>query len=703
MNSLENFIGLPLGYLMNFCYNIVNNYGIAIILFTIFTKIILMPVSIWVQKNSVKIVRLTPELNHIKVKYFGDKDLIAEKTSELYKKEKYNPFASIIPLLIQLILLMGLVNVIYNPLTHLHHVSQELNMSLIELTGQLTGEDMTSSSIQMTVVDTIKNQEYYTDFLNLQNIYPELSTLLPQIRNTKMTLMGQSLGLIPVSALGMTLLMPVMAAMAAWILCIGQNRLNPLQAEQGKWNQIGMTLFSVGISLFLGAFVPLGVGFYWICSNLFTLVQQIILNIIINPRKYIDYEELAKSKEELVQLENLGRKRGKRSSSEITREKKDYKRFFTVANKHLVVYSEGNGYWKYFKDIVEYLLEHSNIKIHYITNDPDDNIFKLAETNKQIRPYYIGEKRLITLMMKMDADIVLMTTPDLDNYHIKRSYLKKDIEYIFTNHGIGSDNLALRTHALDAFDTVFCVGPHIVEEERALEKLYGLRAKNLIETGYCLMDEMDREYAKMPIVQNEIKTILVAPSWQKDNLMDLCLDELINGLADVGYRIIIRPHPQYVRIYHNKLERILEKYRDKFNDNFIIETDFSSNMSVYNADLLITDWSNIGYEFSFTTYKPTLYINTPMKVMNPEWQKIDVIPIDIRIREQLGATLDLDKLSNIRETVIRLIENTAEYHDIIARLKEESFFNLGHSAEVSGKYIIDQLVKKQKANTKNEE
>lgn len=699
MEFLENLCSIPLGYLMYFCYNIVKNYGVAIVLFTLLTKVILWPLSVWVQKNSVKIVRITPEMNRIKAKFFGDKDAIAEKTSELYKREGYNPFASTIPMLIQIVLLMGLVQVIYNPLTHLFHVDPAVSNEMVSLTCELTGADIEASSIQMSVVDAVKNPEYYDAFMSLQSKFPEtdFGTLLPRIQDTNMSLFGMSLGLVPSIALGMTLLMPLAAAIAAWILCIGQNKLNPLQAEQSNWNKIGMTLFSVGVSLVLGAFVPLGVGLYWIWSNLFSLAQQILLNKVIDPKKYIDYEELEKSRQELAGLEQLGKDKSKSPDRKANakREKADYKRFFSVANKHLVIYSEGSGYYKYFKNIIEYILEHSNVVIHYVTNDPKDMIFEKAKEIPQIKAYYIGEKRAITLMLKMDADIVLMTVPDLDNYYLKRSYVKKDIEYIYTNHGISSDNMALRTHALDHFDTIFCVGPHIVAEQRALEKLYGLPAKNLVETGYCLIDDMDENYAKMEKTENEVKTILVAPSWQTDNLMDSCLDELIDGIVGKGYRVIVRPHPQYVRIYPAKMQRILEKYKDRMNDNFIIETDFSSNVTVYSADILITDWSNIGYEFSFTTHKPVLYINTPMKVMNPEWQKIDVEPFDIAVREQLGAALDMDELSTVGDVLDRLIQNTPAYHDTIAEFKKKSFYCLGHSGEVSGRYILNALKEKQ--------
>lgn len=701
MSYIINAFSTLLGYLMYVCFFALKNYGAAIVLFTLLTKAVLWPLSEWVQKNSVKIVRITPELNHIKANYFGDKDTIAEKSSELYKREGYNPFASLIPLLMQLVLLMGLVQVIYNPLTHLYHLDDSLSSRMIDLTCELTDADRESSSIQMSVVDAVQNPSYFTEFQRLQPEFADvdMDRLLDSIRDADMELLGISMGTVPSEARGLTLLMPFAAAIAALILCIGQNKLNPLQAEQGKLNQVGMTLLSVGISLGLGAFVPLGVGFYWIWSNLFSLAQQVILNKMIDPKKYIDYEELEKSKEELAGLEELGKSgRGGRfrHNPYAKKEKSDYKRFFSIANKHFVVYSEGSGYYKYYKNIIEYVLEHSNVAVHYITNDPEDQIFEMVEKNPQIKPYYIGEKRFITLMMKMDADIVMMTTPDLENYYMKRSYVKKDIEYIYTNHGIGSDNLLLRTHALDHFDTIFAIGPNIVEEQRALEKTYDLPAKNLIETGYCLLDDMTDAYNRMEKRENDVKTILIAPSWQKDNLLDYCLDDLLSGITGRGYRVIVRPHPQYVRVYPAKMNRILEKYKGKTDQDFMIETDFSSNVTVYSADLVITDWSGIGYEFSFTTRKPTLFINTPMKVMNPEWQKIEVPPIDFALREQIGVSLDVENLANAGETVDTLIRDTPLYYDKIGRLKNETFYHPGRSGEVSGQYILDRLQEKQK-------
>lgn len=260
-----HWLGIPLGYIMYFCYHAVGSYALAILLFTLVTKVILLPVAIWVQNNGIKIVRLTPELNHIKANFLGDKDRIAEETQKLYKREKYNAFANLIPTFIQLILLIGLIQVIYHPLNNIFHMSDSLAAALVQLTGQLTGCDVDAGSVQLTVVQAMQSGQFNDAFLGISGM---TQGLMDQVNALDLRLLGLNLGDVPATAGGITLLVPIAAGLAAFALCLSQNRMNPLQAEQGMAGQLGTTLLSVGIALFLGFFVPAGVGLYWIFSNL---------------------------------------------------------------------------------------------------------------------------------------------------------------------------------------------------------------------------------------------------------------------------------------------------------------------------------------------------------------------------------------------------------------------------------------------------
>ena len=615
-----------LGYVMNFCYNLLHDYGMAIILFTLISKIVLLPVSIWVQKNSIKMVKMQPDINRILIKHYGDKDEIAEEQSKLYKKEKYNPMASLIPLAIQIILLLGVVAVIKDGIN-----AGAANM-------KFCGYDLT----------WITTKQW-----------------------------------------GISIITPIIAGVSAWLLCVAQNASNVLQAEQSKLNKYGMMIFSVGLSLYLGCFVYAGVALYWTASNILAILQLYLLNWAINPKKYVDYEALEATKKELAEIEALGTKKGKRSKEDIKREKADYKKFFSIVNKHLVFYSESSGFYKYYKGIIEYILDNTNITIHYITSDPKDQIFDIAKKESKIRPYYIDEKRLITLMMKMDADVVVMTMPDIENFHIKRSYIRKDINYVYVPHCMDSMNMTMRKGSIDHYDSVLCTGKLQKEETLKTEIAYGLPKKELVEWGYSLLDDMKADYEKLPKTEHDKKSILIAPSWQKDNIVDNCLEELLDNLK--GHKITVRPHPQHVRHMPEKMEGLKEHY--KSDDDIEIQMDFSSNSTVFEADMMITDWSGIAYEYAYTTFKPVLFIDTPMKVMNPEYTKIDVEPMNIWMREEIGKILKLDEIDKASHTVEEMLNNSEQYKKHIEQLVSENVYNIGHSAEVGGKYIISQIQK----------
>lgn len=224
-----------------------------------------------------------------------------------------------------------------------------------------------------------------------------------------------------------------------------------------------------------------------------------------------------------------------------------------------------------------------------------------------------------------------------------------------------------------------------------MEKLRKTKKKRIVKCGYGLIDNMIAAYEKLEKKENDKPTILVAPSWQYDNLLDSCLDNILAGLVCDKYKVIVRPHPQYIRRYPLQMEAIIEKYKDKFNEDFAIETDFSSNVTVYTADMVITDWSAIAFEFSFTTNKPTLFVDTEMKVINKDYEKIKTKPFDITARNKVGKSISKEDTKNISEIVDELLENKMSYAQQINELKNSYFYNLGHSGEVGADYIIEKI------------
>lgn len=640
MDAIFSAVADVLQLIVQPCYALTGNWWISILLFTLITKVVLLPMSLWVQKNSIVMVNVMPEINRIKVKYYGDREAIGEKQQAVFKEKHYHPLLSMVPLLVQVIILFGLVDVIHS------------------------------------ITD---NGAPGTEFL----------------------------GMVPVTDGGMSWIMPLLAGLSAVAMGFAQNRINPLQREQSRAEKNTTNGLSIGLSLVLGVFVSAGMCFYWICSNLSSIAIQALMNICIVPAKHIDYEDLAASRTEIEALEALEAERKTpwwKRDPLTKRERADYKRFFKIAGKHIVFYSEGSGFYKYFKGAIDYLLANSDVNIHYITNDPNDRIFALVEQQPRIKPYYIGQKRSITLMMKVDADVVVSTLEDLDNYYIKRSYVRKDTEYVFMPHHMTSMHLTPSKQAYDHYDTVLCVGPHQVAELRREEQLYQLPAKNLAECGYDLLDDDVAAMAARRAAgkkTNERPVVIVAPSWQEDNLLDSCADELLSQLLGRGWKVIVRPHPEYTKRYRPRWMALIERYSHVPESDLYFERDFSSNDTVFTSDVLITDWSSVFCEFSFSTLRPSVFINTPMKVGNPDWRELGIEPTDISLRNKVGRSFDPADLSGLGDAVAEMIAHPNAWSEKVSAVRDEMIFNLGHAAEVAGEYLLERVLVKQ--DEENEE
>jgi|GEM_PF-55886 len=470
-------------------------------------------------------------------------------------------------------------------------------------------------------------------------------------------------------------LITVLSGTSAFLMCMTQNKFDVLQKLQSMSMKIGMTVITVAFSAYFAFIVPAGVGLYWTVGNLAAIPVIIFLNHRFT----------------VVDMGRHTQKSARPTDNKAlrAREKADRARFFDTPDKSLVFYSQASGFYKYFSGIIDYVTAHSNILVHYVTSDPSDKIFN--SPNKKIIPYYIGDNALISFMMEMDADMVVMTMPDLGLFHIKRSFVRKDIEYVFLDHGMTSFHLMYREGALNHYDTIFAYGPNHIEEVRETERVYNLPAKKIISTGYGLLDEMLEKVAQLPDIQREIKQILVAPSWQADNIMELCLDEVIEQLAEKEFTLIIRPHPEFIKRFPDKMRVITEKYKARFNDNFVLQTDFSSNETVFLSDLVITDWSSIAQEFSYATKKPSLFINTPTKIMNPAYQRISCIPLDISLRDEIGISINLWELDTLYDRTCHLLAHRDAYHEKITEILHRNIFHIGQSNRIAGDYIINAL------------
>ena len=296
--------------------------------------------------------------------------------------------------------------------------------------------------------------------------------------------------------------------------------------------------------------------------------------------------------------------------------------------------------------------------------------------------------------MKIDSEIAVMTVPDIGNFHLKRSYVRKDVEYIYMFHYPLSTTMVLRKGALDHYDTIFCVGKFQFDEIRQTEALYGLPEKKLVECGYGLLEDLTRKYEQMEVPNRTRKKILIAPSWQEDNILDSCIDELLGQLLGKGFDLYVRPHPEYVKRYGIRMTETVNRYSDYSGDDLHFELDFSNSDSLYDSDLVISDWSGTAYEFAFITRKPVLFINTPPKINNPEYDQIQAVPLELTLRSQVGLSLNPDELSKTEASIRTLLSSGEAWRSRITEILNATISNPGKSGEIGGAYILNQLKEK---------
>jgi len=373
-----------------------------------------------------------------------------------------------------------------------------------------------------------------------------------------------------------------------------------------------------------------------------------------------------------------------------------------VGNKHLVFYSESSGFYKYFERIIRYVLDNSKLTIHYVTGDPEDQIFEIAKKEPRIVPYYIGPKKLITLFLKLEADVMVMTMSDLENYQYKRSAYSKTVRYVYVFHYPLSTHMVLHTGALRHYDAILCVGEFQFEEIRQTEKLFGDPEQELVACGYGQLEKLYEAYREMPKEEREKPKVLIAPSWQAENILDSCIDPLLEELLGKGFEVVVRPHPEYMKRYGPRMEALMKRYEGREKDGLVFETDFTGNRSIFASDVVITDWSGTAYEFAFVTERPCVFIDTPPKINNPDYGKITVPPLEFTLRDQVGIRVKPEELAGLAERIRELIGDES-YGERIRTIREETISNFGRSGEVGGSYLlraVREQIEKRKAEDK---
>jgi hypothetical protein len=315
-----------------------------------------------------------------------------------------------------------------------------------------------------------------------------------------------------------------------------------------------------------------------------------------------------------------------------------------VADHPFVIYCEGKQYWNVFKPVIEEF-EKRNIELLYLTSAQDDPVFDNSWS--YIKPEYIGEgNRAFARLNMLRAGICLMTTPGLDVYQLKRSKMVKHYAHIL--HA-PSDAVMYRLFGLDYFDSVLLTGDYQAEDITVLERQRDINRKKLVTVGCSYLDVYAGKIKNLPIEENHPFTVLVSPSWGPSALLTLWGEKLLDPLAASGWRIIIRPHPQSKKSEADMLERLQTHYKDSNN----IEWDYEREnlFSLNKADIMISDFSGIIFDYMFLRDKPVLYVNQNFDLRLYDADDIDHELWQFKTIKEAGIELREDDFPRITEII----------------------------------------------------
>lgn len=302
MDAILQILYVPFGFLFRILYQFVNNYGLALLIFSLFFKLILLPSAIKQQKTMAKTYRMQPKLKRIREKYQDyapneRQQRIQMETNELYQREGYSAMTGgCAPLLLQLPILYGLYGVIRMPLTHVLNIGKEAVTAL-------------TAAVQTVEGAIVSKNTYYLESAVISNIQkiadasPDLVAQYPEafekIKNFDFAIFGIDLGSIPswdtfknfgeaTTEAKVLLLIPILSALTSLLTSVlsqvRQKKTNPDAQMQG----MGCMMLSMPIMSLIFTFqFPAGMGMYWILSNIFAFLQTLILGHFYAPRKTV--------------------------------------------------------------------------------------------------------------------------------------------------------------------------------------------------------------------------------------------------------------------------------------------------------------------------------------------------------------------------------------------------------------------------------
>lgn len=309
------FISEIFGYLLDWLYNVFNNYGIAILIFSVILRVILIPITIKQQKSMKKSAKLQAEMSEIQKKYKNNPEKLNQETIELYKREKMSPFSGCLSSILQIIIIFSVFWLVSQPLTYMKKIDKDL---IEKYSNEMkeSGYNANNSYIQIATIDYAETKyqeiekqleqedvEHKEELKQKQDDYNKL--------RLNMEFLGIDLSKVPTQSLNdwRVYVIPVLYVLTS-IASIkittattqknkqkksivvsedGENNEEVDPTEQMQQMSNSMMYMMPVMSVMIAIVAPLGLALYWLMSNILMIIERLVINKIM--KKDNDEEE----------------------------------------------------------------------------------------------------------------------------------------------------------------------------------------------------------------------------------------------------------------------------------------------------------------------------------------------------------------------------------------------------------------------------
>ena len=266
--------------------------------------------------------------------------------------------------------------------------------------------------------------------------------------------------------------------------------------------------------------------------------------------------------------------------------------------------------------------------------------------------------------------------------------------YVHMPHSLASLHMIYAEGVFDGFDVLLACGPHHERELARMDALAGRPPRPCPAIGYGKMDHLReglrraRADGAAAAAPDDRPTVLIAPSWAPGNVLEDPGEALIEALLEAGLAVVVRPHP-LVFVERPDLVRAMV---DRFGTGgaFALERSDAGDSAIFRADVMISDYSGVAFEFAFLRLRPVVFVDVPPKVENPNWRRLGLEPVEMALRESVGLVA-APEVDAVVGGVKRLLAEAPAWTARIRAVRDEHLYHFDGCAGPAVDAIEDLL------------